>query len=60
MLHKIIEDNSNTTFDYIEAYPKKGKSSMNNFNGPFELYRKNDFEIYKEHEKYYVMRRQLK
>lgn len=60
MLNRIIADYSNTEYDYLEAYPKKGESSMSNFNGPLELYKKNNFKVYKEYEKYYVMRKKLK
>lgn len=60
ILNKIFTDYSNTEYDYLEVYPKKGESSTSNFNGPFELYKKNDFKIHKEHEKYYVMRKKLK
>ena len=61
ILHKIIEDYSNTDYDYIESYPKKGQLSCSgNFKGPLELYKKFDFEQYKEYDDYYVMRKKLK
>lgn len=60
ILEKIIEDYSNTDYDYIESYPKKGESSASNFKGPIELYKRNDFEIHKEYDEYYVMRKKLK
>ena len=59
LLEKIITDYSNTDFDYLEAYPKKGDASTSNFNGPLELYKRNDFKIYKEYDNYYVMRKNL-
>lgn len=59
IIEKIIADYSNAKYDFIEAYPKKGKSSSSNFNGSLELYKRNDFKIYKEHESYYVMRKNL-
>ena len=60
ILEKIITDHSNTNYDYIEAYPKKGESSNGNFNGPLELYKRNGFKIHKEYDSYYVMRLKLK
>lgn len=60
ILEKIVTDRSNTDYDYIEAYPKKGESSNSNFNGPFELYKRNEFQIHKEYDAYYVMRKKLK
>jgi len=60
ILEKIIEDYSNTDYDYIESYPKKGESSASNFKGPIELYKRNDFKIHKEYDEYYVMRKKLK
>ena len=60
ILERIIADYSNTEYDYLEAYPKKGESTARNFNGPVEIYKRNNFEVYKEYESYYVMRRRLK
>ena len=60
ILEKIIVDYSNTDYDYIESYPKKGEGSENNFKGPIELYKRNDFKIHKAYDGYYVMRRKLK
>ena len=60
ILERIIEDCSNTDYDYIEAYPRKGKlSGEGNFTGPVELYKRNGFKINKEHDSYYVMRREI-
>ena len=60
ILEKIIADHTNTTYDYIESYPKKGASSVSNFKGPIELYKRNGFKIHKEYDDYYVMRKKLK
>jgi len=60
ILERIIEDYSNTDYDYIEAYPRKGDLSREGkFNGPLELYKKYDFKLHNEHDNYYVMRRGL-
>ncbi len=59
MIEKITSDYSQAKYDYIEAYPKKGESGTNHFNGHLELYKRNNFKIYKEHESYYVMRKNL-
>lgn len=60
ILAKITEDYSNTDYDFLEVYPKKGESAASNFRGPTELYERNNFKIYKEHETYCVMRKNLK
>ena len=61
ILERIILDYSDTDFDYLEAYPKKGElSSEGNFKGPLELYKRFDFKVHKEHDDYYVVRRKLK
>lgn len=60
LLERIIKDCSNTDYDYIEAYPRKGNANTGNFNGPLKLYERNDFKIHKEHDTYFVMRKQLK
>jgi ribosomal protein S18 acetylase RimI-like enzyme len=61
ILEKIIEDYSENDYDYIEAYPRKEDStSESSFKGPLELYDRNGFKIHKEHDSYYVMRKQLK
>lgn len=60
-LNRIIEDYSGKGFDCLEAYPdKSGFSCENNYKGPLSLYEKNNFEIISEHEKYYVVQRELK
>jgi len=60
LLEKIISDDSNRIYDYIEAYPKKFESSCEgNFKGPLELYQKCDFQIHKESENGYVMRKMI-
>ena len=61
LLGRIIKDYSNTDYDYIEAYPKKGElSCAGNFKGPLGLYKSFDFEIDKEYDDYYVVRKRLR
>lgn len=60
ILDKVIADCTNTDYDYLEAYPKKITASTSSFNGPFELYKKNGFTVYQEHESYYVVRKLMK
>jgi len=60
LLEKVVSDYSNTDYDYIESYPKKGNSNSSNFNGPMILYKRNNFRIYKEYDSYYVMRKKIK
>lgn len=61
ILEKIIEDYSNKDCDYLEAYPrKKALSNEGNFKGPLKLYKRFNFEIHKEQDYYYVMRKKIK
>ena len=54
-------DYSGKDYDYFEVYPKKAESSCEgNFKGPLELYKRNGFQISKEYDDYYVMRKGLK
>ena len=60
ILERIIDDYSDTDYDYFEAYPKKEASSCEgNFKGPLELYRRNGFDINKEYDNYYVVRKPI-
>lgn len=60
IVQRIVTDYADLGYDYIEAYPRKGAlSSEDNFKGPKELYERFDFKVHKEHDNYYVMRRQL-
>ena len=48
-------------YDYLEAYPAKGDSSCErNYKGPMRLYENNNFKIKKEHDNYFVVRKELK
>jgi ribosomal protein S18 acetylase RimI-like enzyme len=61
ILEKICQDCSDQGFDYIEAYPGKGKlSSEGHFKGPLELYEKFGFKIIKELNDFFVVRKNLK
>lgn len=60
LVEKVIEDYSNTDYDYIEAYPRKGETNNSSFKGPVELFKRNGFDIYTTHDSYYVMRRSVK
>lgn len=61
ILERVVVDYSNTDYDYLEAYPKKEAASCEgNFKGPLSLYKRFDFQINKEYDTYYVMRRKLR
>lgn len=61
IIEQICIDYSKQKYDYIEAYPGKGKLSCEgHFKGPLELYEKFDFTIEKEYDDYYVVRKKLK
>ena len=60
LLEAICRDYSGKNYDYIEAYPRKGESNESNFKGPLGLYERFDFQINKEYDEYYVMKKKLK
>lgn len=59
LLERIISDASDSGYDYIESYPKKGDPSASHFNGPLALYHRNGFTIWREYDTYSVLRKTL-
>ena len=61
LLEQVCTDYSSQDYDYIEAYPGKGKLSCeHHYKGPLELYEKFNFEIEKEYNDFFVVRKKLK
>jgi ribosomal protein S18 acetylase RimI-like enzyme len=61
ILEQIIIDYSSLDYDYLEAYPGKGKLSCeNHYKGPLDLFKKHNFQIAKEYDDYYVVRKYLR
>jgi ribosomal protein S18 acetylase RimI-like enzyme len=61
LLDTVYSDCSAQEYDYIEAYPGKGKLSCESqYKGPLELYKKLNFNIIKEYDDYFVVRRRIK
>jgi ribosomal protein S18 acetylase RimI-like enzyme len=61
VLEQICIDYSLLDYDYLEAYPGKGKLSCErNYKGPMDLYTKFDFKIVKDYNDYTVVRKGLK
>jgi ribosomal protein S18 acetylase RimI-like enzyme len=61
ILTKLCADYRALNYDFIEAYPRKGKlTSEGQFKGPFELYEESGFTVLKEYKDYYIMRKSLK
>jgi len=61
ILEQIIIDYTTLDYDYLEAYPGKGKLSCEkHYKGPLSLFEKFDFKIEKEYDDYYVARKKLK
>ena len=60
LLEQIIADYSKMNYDYIEAYPGKGKLSCEKlYRGPLEIYKRSGFTIEKEFRNYYVVRKRI-
>jgi GNAT superfamily N-acetyltransferase len=61
ILERICLDYVAKDYDFLEAYPGKGKlSSERHYMGPLSLYENNDFSIAGDYENYYVVRKKLK
>jgi ribosomal protein S18 acetylase RimI-like enzyme len=61
ILTQINTDYSLLDYDYLEAYPGKGKLSCEkHYMGPLALYGKFNFQIVKEYADYYVVRKYLR
>ncbi len=60
LLDEVCSDYNQKGYSYIEVYPRKGTQSCEkHYHGPLSLYEKRDFEIYREYEDKYVLRRSL-
>lgn len=61
MLKRVCEDAAEDGYKIVEAYPRKRFPEMNkNYHGPYPLYEKAGFEIYKELEKESIVRKYIK
>jgi ribosomal protein S18 acetylase RimI-like enzyme len=61
ILEQICLDYSSGDYNYLEAYPGKGKLSCEKlYKGPLSMYEKSGFVIVNELDKYYVVRKVLK
>jgi ribosomal protein S18 acetylase RimI-like enzyme len=60
LLGQVIHDYSINQYDYLEGYPaKEAFSCEKNYKGPLRLYKKNGFEVIREENHYYVVRKVL-
>ncbi len=58
ILEEVIDEYTNSDYDYFEAYPKKKEYSCEgSFKGPLELYKRFDFKLHKEFDDYYVVKK---
>lgn len=61
LLRQICDDHAASGYEYLEAYPAKGDlSAERHYRGPLSLYEKFGFEVIKEYEKYYLVRKKCK
>ena len=60
LLERACSDAQEDGYDYVEAYPAKIEKNIHmNYHGPFPLYEKCGFDLYKELEKKYIVRKTL-
>ncbi len=61
LLERVCMDAEADDFDIVESYPKKEfVSAARDFMGPFSMYQKMGFTIYKELDHKFIMRKRLK
>lgn len=61
LLKRVCEDAANDGYEIVEAYPRKSFPEINkNYHGPYPLYEKAGFEVYKELEKETIVRKYLR
>lgn len=60
LLNHVCEDAKSEGFVYIEAYPNKKLKTIDDFEGPLEMYKKSGFYIEQELNNKFVMRKLLK
>ncbi|MFB6319424.1 GNAT family N-acetyltransferase [Saccharicrinis sp. FJH54] len=60
LLQKAISDYTSRPFDFMEAYPGKGDLSCEkHYKGPLSMYEKAGFQLFKEYDQLYVVRKSL-
>lgn len=59
IVEKVLADAEEEGYSYVEAYPFMDKKLEYQYKGPFRLYEKNGFEIYRELDEFYIMRKAL-
>jgi len=60
LLMQICDDSKSENYDFIEVYPYRGVSEeFHYFCGPIEMYKKNEFQIYKDLNDKFIMRKCL-
>jgi len=61
LLEKVISDYAKKEYNFIEAYPVKGKATCErNYRGPLSLYEDYNFKTVQEFDKYLIVRKELK
>jgi GNAT superfamily N-acetyltransferase len=61
LLKRVCDDAVVEGYEIVEAYPRKSLPEMNkNYHGPFKLYEKAGFTLYKELEKESIVRKYLR
>jgi GNAT superfamily N-acetyltransferase len=56
LLKKVCEDAKNNGYDFVEAYPGTGETSERSYHGPYTLYEKSGFSVYKHIDGEAIMR----
>ncbi|MCH5198572.1 MAG: GNAT family N-acetyltransferase [Oscillospiraceae bacterium] len=59
IVEKVLADAKEEGYSYVEAYPFTDKNMAYQYKGPVRLYEKYGFEIYRELECFYIMRKVL-
>lgn len=59
LLKRVCEDAKLYGYDFVEAYPGAGEANVHSYHGPYSIYKKNGFSVYKDLGDEFVVRKYL-
>lgn len=59
VIEKVLADAKEEGYSYVEGYPFSDESFSYQYRGPFKLYEKYGFQLYRKEEWFYIMRKEL-
>ncbi len=59
VMEKVLADAKEEGYSYIEGYPFSDENFSYQYKGPFKLYKKYGFQLYRKEDWFYIMRKEL-